>query len=91
MASGNRILSAILLAGSVITPALTTGCAEHHYYRAYDPYYGDYHRWGPNEEVYYRQWISERHYEYREYSKLDKDRQREYWDWRHKHHDRDSR
>ena len=68
---------------------LTTGCAEHRY-RTYDPYYNDYHRWNGGEEAYYRRFNTERHYDYVEYNKLNKERQREYWDWRHKqgeHHD----
>lgn len=85
MAAGNRFLSAILLAGSVGAPLVTTGCADHHYYRAYD-YDGGY-RWSAGEEVYYRQWIAERHYRYCEYSRLDRDRQREYWKWRRSHRD----
>jgi len=91
----NGLLTLALLAGVVATPLITTGCAEHHYYRVYDPYYSDYHRWGPDEDVYYRQWMVERHYEYRDYSKLDRDQQRDYWNWRHHHgdhdHDRDDR
>ena len=91
MLGGNRFLSAILLAGSIATPLITTGCAEHHAYRVYDPYYSDYHRWDADEDVYYRQWINEQHYEYREYPKLDKDKQHEYWDWRHSPHEKDKR
>ena len=91
MSRRNRFLRLIFLAGAFVTPLITTGCAEHHYYRVYDPYYSDYHVWSPDEDVYYRQWINERHYQYREYSRLDRDQQRDYWNWRHSHgdHDRD--
>ena len=86
MLQGNRILGAILLAGSIASPLITTGCAEHHYYRAYDSSYGSYRPWGPDEEIRYRRWIRERHYRYCEFSRLDRDRQHEYWEWRHEHH-----
>jgi hypothetical protein len=69
---------------------LATGCAERHY-RAYDPYYNDYHEWGPGETVYYRQWYGENYHNrgYRDYRKLNKGEQRNYWNWRHSHGDHD--
>ena len=73
------------------TVFLASGCAEHRT-RTYDPYYNDYHRWNAGEDAYYRRWNTERHYNYVEYNKLDKDRQKEYWNWRHQqgdHHDKD--
>ena len=73
------------------TALFTTGCAEHRY-RTYDPYYSDYHRWNGDEEAYYRRWNAERHYNYVEYNRLNRERQREYWNWRHQqaeHRDRD--
>ena len=81
---GSLLLSAVLAA-----PLVNTGCAEHHYYRAYDPYHNDYHRWDNNEVVYYNQWTVETHRDqHRDYRKLNKDEQKEYWNWRHDH-DRD--
>jgi hypothetical protein len=66
MSRGRRLcLSAILL--SVFSLA-TLGCADHHYYRAYDPYYNDYHRWDDHERVYYEQWARENHRELRPFS-----------------------
>jgi hypothetical protein len=74
----------------LLLPLATIGCAEHHYYRAYDPYYNDYHRWDDHERVYYQQWVVENH-PHRDYRKLDKDDQKRYWEWRRNHgdHDRD--
>jgi hypothetical protein len=68
----------------------TLGCT-HHYYRTYDPYYNDYHTWGPQETVYYNQWVTEEHIDpHRDYNHLSKDEQKRYWDWRHSHdHDHD--
>ena len=57
MSSGPRYLSLIFLAGALVTPLVTTGCAH----RVYDPYYSDYHRWDNHENVYYQQWVVEYH------------------------------
>jgi hypothetical protein len=82
-----RNLAVLFLTSALAIPIATTGCAEHHYVRVYDPYYSDYHEWNAGEDAAYRRWINERHYEYREYNKLDKEKQKEYWDWRHSHPD----
>ena len=33
-------------------------------------------------DPYYRQWLAERRYNYVEYNRLNRERQREYWEWR---------
>lgn len=81
-------LSSLLLMCVLGVAVVNIGCAEHHY-RVYDPYYSDYHDWDRNEDLAYRHWLAERHYDYREYSRLDRDQQRDYWTWRHAHHDQD--
>ncbi|HTR65598.1 MAG TPA: hypothetical protein VMH85_07485 [Terriglobales bacterium] len=82
---GGLLLSAVLAA-----PLVTTGCAEHHYYRVYDPYNHDYHRWDNNEVVYYNQWAVETHHDpHRDFRKLNQDDQKNYWNWRHSHGDND--
>jgi hypothetical protein len=73
---------------------LATGCAEHRYSRVYDPYYSDYHQWGPGEDAYYHRWYGETYHDrgYRDYRRLNRNEQRNYWNWRHDHrsdHDRD--
>lgn len=81
----------IAAASLVLTFGLiTAGCAEHHY-RTYDPYYSDYHTWGPDEDVYYRQWYGDTYHDrgYRDYRRLNRDEQRNYWTWRHQHHEHD--
>jgi|SRR5437588_6130330 len=90
---GYRRLSSLLLAAAFLAPAITTGCATRTY-RYYDPYYHDYHRWDDHERVYYHQWVVENHHEDRDFRRLNRDEQKEYWTWRHKHdhdhdHDRD--
>jgi hypothetical protein len=62
----------------------TVGCTVHAGY--YDPYYHDHHSVN-GEVVYYGQWESETHREHREFKQRNKDEQKEYWDWRHKHDD----
>lgn len=88
--SGMRTL---LLAGALVSSLAGMAC-EHHYYRVYDPYYTDYHKWDRNEVVYYRQWADEtRRDRDRDFRKLRPEEQKEYWTWRHNHrdHDRDDR
>jgi hypothetical protein len=79
----NRYIPTILLHAALLsTTAIFAGCA-HHVYRVYDPYYSDYHVWGPDEDVYYHRWLGERHYDYREFRSIPADRQKDYWTWRH--------
>lgn len=86
----NRLLGSLLLSLALILPLATLGCAERRYHD-YD--HNDYHRWNHGEEVYYQQWVVETHRDaHRDYRHLNKDEQREYWNWRHNHdhdHDRD--
>jgi len=66
------------------------GCAEHHYYRVYDPYYHDYHRWDHQEAAYYDQWAVETHRDpHRDFKGLNDQEKKEYWTWRHSHPDHD--
>jgi hypothetical protein len=84
-----RYLSSVLLAFAFLAPLATSGCAGHAYYRVYDPYDHNYHRWTPAEDSYYHRWESEDHREDRDYRRLSAEEQRQYWAWRHQHHDRD--
>lgn len=71
----------------LISAAFMTGCATHVGYRSYDPSYYDRQAWGPGEGVYYNRWIVETHRPPREYHRLRREEQREYWRWRHDHRD----
>lgn len=84
MCRRRRYLSTLLLSTALIVPALTIGCADHHYYRSYDTGYGDYHTWNNNETVYYQQWETQNHYDHKDFKERDKDQQKQYYDWRHK-------
>jgi hypothetical protein len=53
--------------------------------RVYDEYHSDYHYWNDYEDRAYRVWLAARHYEYREFARLNHEQQREYWNWRHNH------
>jgi len=54
-------------------------------YRAYDPYRRDYHVWSADEGVYYNRWAVDTHRPNRDYRRLPKHDQQEYWKWRHDH------
>jgi len=74
-----------LLVAATAAVLSTSGCTVHAGY--YDPYYHDYHP-VQGEVVYYGQWERETHREHRELKQRNKEEQKEYWDWRHKHDDR---
>ena len=59
------------------------GCAVG--FRVYDPDYGSYHYWNGEEETQFRVYLDGRHEPYRRFRSMDKDQQRGYWKWRHKH------
>ena len=87
MLVARRYLCPLLTAACLASGVIVTGCAARVGvgYRSYDPYYRDYHRWDDRETVYYRQWVVEGHRDpHRDYRKLRRKEQREYWDWRHK-------
>jgi hypothetical protein len=86
MHCASRYLGSLLIAVAFLAPAVTTGCGGHSY-RVYDPYHNDYHRWDNHETVYYNQWATDNHRDNRDFRKLNKDDQKQYWDWRHSHHD----
>ncbi|MGB7283296.1 MAG: hypothetical protein WBE13_13615 [Candidatus Acidiferrum sp.] len=78
-------LGPLVLSAAMLAPVLTSGCAARATY--YDSNYRDYHHWDDREDHAYRVWLSDRHYEYRDFKKLNKDQQNDYWNWRHSHPD----
>jgi hypothetical protein len=85
-----RYLATLLLAAVFTLPVITTGCVSHGYYRVYDPYDQQYHRWD-HENVYYQQWVVETHRDpHRDFRHMNSDEQKEYWKWRQGHHDHDN-
>ena len=89
MRSGNSFLNSLLMSSVVVLAMAAGGCSVHAGYRTYDPYYHDYHTWDDHERVYYNQWTVETHHDNRDFRKLNKDEQKQYWDWRHSHGDHD--
>jgi hypothetical protein len=86
--NGKSGFGALLLAAALASSLASVGCEHHHYYRVYDPYYTDYHVWNHDEVVYYNRWAAENHRDAnRDFRKLNKDEQKEYWTWRHNHGD----
>ena len=61
-----------------------------HEQRVYDREHRDYHQWNTDEDRRYHEYLDEHHMKYRDFSRLNQKRQREYWRWRHDH-DRDDR
>jgi hypothetical protein len=84
-----RILGSACLAASLLLGIGGAGCSAR--VRVYDSYHGDWHVWDQDEDVVYHSYWSERHEPYRNYKKLDKNEQKEYWDWRHKRSDQDEK
>lgn len=80
-----RGLKPVLISTLILGSMIMTGCAERRY-STYDPYYGNggYYGWNANEDAYYRQWLAERRYGYIDYNRLDRARQREYWEWKNR-------
>jgi hypothetical protein len=94
MLPAKRYLGALVMAFGLALPLVTAGCAARVGvgYRVYDPYGRDYHRWNGNESIYYNQWAVETHRDpHRDFRRLNRGEQRQYWQWRHNDHDRDRR
>lgn len=66
-----------------------SGHADEIVVRVYDRAHHDYHNWDTNEERVYRSYLEGRHEAYREYRRINRKHQREYWHWRHEHPDAD--
>ena len=76
-----RLFSGLLISTLAAGTILATGCAEHRYRN--DPYaYGGSAGYYGYNDPYYREWLAERRYNYVEYNRLNRERQREYWEWR---------
>jgi hypothetical protein len=55
--------------------------------RVYDQDHADWHRWDHDEDHAYRNYLSENHKDYRDFSKMSGDEKSQYWNWRHGHPD----
>jgi hypothetical protein len=81
-----RLLVILFLIGSFLTPVVSFAEERHRYY---DRDRRDWHEWNEHENRAYRHWLMEerRERKYREYRRLNAQRQRDYWRWRHEHRD----
>jgi hypothetical protein len=98
--ASRRLGSSLLLTFALAAPA-TINCAstprrqesgreaQRELDRTYDRNHGDYHSWNDKEEGIYRQFLATQHREYRVFSTLKSDEQKEYWAWRHSHSEAD--
>jgi hypothetical protein len=79
-----RTLGLLTLVCTLLAP-VASFAAEHHRY--YDREARDWHEWNEAENRAYRHWLMEERHEhqYRAYNRLQAERQREYWHWRHEH------
>jgi len=101
MKVGYRHLSYLVLTAALIAPvALGTRAAaqddkrrdesqhnDRKQARVYDRKHKDYHDWNDSEDRSYRAYLGQNHVEYRDYSKLNHNKQDQYWNWRHSHPD----
>ena len=86
-----RYLGTMLL-GSVLTmPVILRADDEHHEAHRAQRYYDrdakDWHEWNDRENRAYRHYMEERREQYRDFGRLNRERQRNYWRWRHEHPD----
>jgi hypothetical protein len=89
-----RYLASLFLGAALILPvgvqASPVDDRDHdHYKRYYDREHRDYHYWDAREAAAYHHWLMEerREQRYRDYARLKREEQAEYWRWRHAHPD----
>ena len=58
--------------------------------RVYDRSHKDYHNWDANEDRSYRQYLGDKHKEYRPFTETKPKEQTAYWNWRHSRPDHDN-
>jgi hypothetical protein len=56
-------------------------------HKVYDRNHKDYHNWDANEDRTYRQYLGEKHRDYRPFGDESQKQQSAYWNWRHSHPD----
>ncbi|HEV3332806.1 MAG TPA: hypothetical protein VG096_17585 [Bryobacteraceae bacterium] len=88
-----HLLGSLLLSAALLAPAVVRAEDETHITnkRYYDRDRKDYHQWNRDEDQAYRQYLQENHRQYRDFNRLSRNEQSEYWTWRHQHEDADRR
>jgi hypothetical protein len=79
------ILSALVVGATMIGPVV--GQADPHDKRYYDRDGKDYHAWNSNEDHAYRAYLQEQHKDYRDFNRVKRADQQQYFAWRHQHPD----
>jgi len=89
----SRYISSLFLAAAIAAPASIMaqprpqgGSVQ---VRVYDRDHRDYHDWDDHEDRAYRRYLAAQHRTYLEYHRQHHRVQRNYWNWRHSHPDRD--
>jgi hypothetical protein len=84
-------LSSLFLAAALVAPlAIRANAAPQQVsIRIYDRDHRDYHNWDDHEDYAYRRYLAAQHRNYLEYHRQHYRLQRHYWNWRHRHPDRD--
>jgi type III secretory pathway component EscR len=80
------ILSALVLSTTLIGPVIAQSRAPQEK-RYYDRNGKDYHAWNNNEDRAYRSYLTEQHRDYREFNRVNRSQQQQYFTWRHQHPD----
>lgn len=82
------ILSALVLSTALIGPVVARAqYASHSEKRYYDQKGHDYHTWNNGEDRAYRAYLQEQHRDYRDFNKVKRGQQQQYFNWRHEHPD----
>ena len=88
-----RYISALLLASVLAVPISIMAAAKAQsasiQVRVYDKSHKDYHNWDDHENRAWGTYLSDNHRKSHEFSKANKKEQSEYWNWRHRHPDKD--
>ena len=82
------ILSALVLSTTLIGPVVARADGNHSEKRYYDRNGRDYHTWNSNEDRAYRAYLQEQHRDYRDFNRVKRGQQQQYFKWRHEHSDK---
>lgn len=80
------ILGGFLLGAALLAP-VAVSADDHHDKRYYDRDHKDYHQWNSQEDRAYRAYLGEQHRDYRDFSRVKRNEQTQYFRWRHDHPD----
>ncbi len=94
-----RYLKIVVLSAALFVPVLVGAQERDHPERQKDQQsrryedkaHNDSHEWNADEDQAYRRYLQEHHKKYHDFAKAKKSEQKDYWNWRHAHPDRDRR